>query len=140
MEDYEDSAARHWTDAELLCGRGRLDNADRLYGIATECALKTALRHPPTHPDAGGLARTYRLHVDELWDSVSINAVPKHFPGLIPLLKAANPFADWRIAQRYDVSGNTTVDTLEKHRQIAKRVLAAVRIVGQRGASDGYVR
>jgi hypothetical protein len=37
--DFLDAHYRHWQDAELLFGRGRLANADHLYGLAAECGL-----------------------------------------------------------------------------------------------------
>jgi hypothetical protein len=40
--DYENSALRHYTDAEHLANSGRYDNAGHLIGFAAECALKKA--------------------------------------------------------------------------------------------------
>ena len=139
-EDYEDSAARHWDDAELLCKQGRVDNADQLYGIAAECAIKKALRHPPTHPDAGELARAYRVHVDELWDKVPDNAISRNYPSLPHLLTIANPFRDWCIGQRYQASGSIQTDALHRHRKIARRLLAAVRIQPREESQHDHVR
>jgi hypothetical protein len=139
-EDYENSATRHWEDAELLCKQGRVDNADQLYGIAAECAIKTALRHPPTHPDAGQVARAYRLHVDELWEKVRDNAVPRHFPALPSLLSITNPFKDWCVGQRYHASGSTSFNALHRHRKITRRLLAAVRIQTKKECPHDHVR
>jgi hypothetical protein len=138
-EDYEDSAARHWNDAELLSKQGRMENADQLYGIAAECAIKTALRHPPTHPNAGELARAYRLHVDELWGKARGNVLPRHFPALPLLLKSTNPFHDWSVCQRYHASGSTTAAMVQRHRKMAQRLLAAVRIKAQGGIRNDHV-
>lgn len=55
--DYGDSADRHWLDAELLRGGRRTNNADQLYGLAAECALKAIMVRlgAPSTP-AGDLA------------------------------------------------------------------------------------
>ena len=44
-ENYMDAALRHWRDAELLKTQNVVENADSLYGIAAEVAVKL---------DAGG--------------------------------------------------------------------------------------
>lgn len=132
-EDFAGAAARHWADAELLLKQGRRENADQLYGISAECAIKTALISPPSHQKAGELPATFRYHVDELWERVSINSIPRHLAGLAALLKHNTPFADWSIEQRYWGVGNLTDDAIERHRSGAKRLLTAVHVVGHRG-------
>ena len=39
-ENYTEAALRHWRDAELLKEQNRVENADHLFGVAAECALK----------------------------------------------------------------------------------------------------
>lgn len=134
VEDFAGSAGRHWADAELLLQEGRKENADQLYGISAECALKTVLINPPSHSNAGDLPGAYRHHVDELWDKVSLGAIPRHFAGLAVLLKQDNPFADWSVGQRYWKAGNLTDEAMARHRASAKRLLAAVHVVGHRGS------
>ncbi|NJM10773.1 MAG: hypothetical protein HC889_01610 [Synechococcaceae cyanobacterium SM1_2_3] len=46
-EDYSSAAFRHWEDAQLLAGENRVENADQLYGLAAECAIKKALIELP---------------------------------------------------------------------------------------------
>lgn len=132
-ENYTESAGRHWADAEHLLINERRENADQLFGLAAECALKTALINPPAHPEPGALSRGYYLHVDELWDRVSLAAIPRQFSGLQALLKGDNPFHDWRVGQRYSSSGIVTEEAVARHRLFARRLLGAAHIVGQRG-------
>lgn len=132
IEDFADSAARHWADAELLLQEGRKENADQLYGISTECALKTVLVHPPQHAAAGELPKAYRMHVNELWDRITVGAIPRHMAALIPLLRQENPFKDWDVSQRYWKAGTVADLDMKRHRQSAKRILAAAHVVGHR--------
>ena len=59
QEDYSDAHDRHWEDAELLRTRGRLANADHLYGFSAERGLKAAMQ---------SLRMPFRKkHVQDLW-------------------------------------------------------------------------
>jgi hypothetical protein len=54
-ENYSSAAFRHWQDAQLLAGENRVENADQLYGLAAECAIKTALLELPAFVKEGML-------------------------------------------------------------------------------------
>jgi len=41
--DFYDACKRHWNDAEHLFDQKRLANADHLFGLAAECALKAVM-------------------------------------------------------------------------------------------------
>ncbi|MFM0700735.1 hypothetical protein [Paraburkholderia sediminicola] len=132
MENFADAAGRHWVDGLVLESEARTENADQLFGIAAECAIKAALMMSATHITAGTLSKTYRTHIDELWDRISANALPKHLRSLPPLLRMENPYTDWSIEQRYGDSGVVSAEALERHKSMAKRLISAVGIVGHR--------
>ncbi|HDR9249898.1 hypothetical protein [Burkholderia vietnamiensis] len=132
MENYADAAGRHWGDGLLLERESRLENADQLYGIAAECAIKAALITSAGNCASNGLAKAYKAHIDELWDRIAANALPRHLAALPPLLKMDNPYSDWRIDQRYAGNGIVTADALERHKTMAKRLVSAVGVVGTR--------
>jgi hypothetical protein len=133
MPNFSDAAARHWTDGEHLLQTKRLDNADQLFGVAAECALKVAIlsQHkldPEAEPPSG-----YLCHVNDLWNKLPIQALSKRYPALPVLLKKPNPFQDWNVAQRYSVTGAVSLETIEAHREATKRLLGAIQVLGTRG-------
>ncbi|QKM57695.1 hypothetical protein [Burkholderia glumae] len=133
MENFADAAGRHWADAALLEREIRYDNADQLYGIAAECAIKAALVTAVTNCDAAGLKKAYKTHINELWDRIAPNAIPRHMANLQPLLKIQNPYSDWSVDQRYNANGAVDAATVERHRAMTRRLVSAVGVVGARG-------
>ncbi|MEO5352793.1 MAG: hypothetical protein H7835_06220 [Magnetococcus sp. XQGC-1] len=119
-EQYDQAALRHFQDASLLENNRRLANADQLYGLAAECALKWVW------PKTGTPLK--KKHIDELWEQVRLSS--KTPPCLITLLRQPNPFADWSVEQRYEKDSVVTQSSIDQHRQIAKRLLGAVRLLG----------
>ena len=131
-ENYAEAALRHWRDAELLKLEGRIDNADHLYGFAAECALKVVLLTLPNCSSKGVLNYGYKEHIRELWDKMPVQSIAKPFPGLIPILRLANPFHGWDISQRYSPDESVLPNTLESHRTFTKRLLGAAQLSGTR--------
>lgn len=132
-ENYVEAALRHWRDAELLKTHSRVENADQLYGIAAECALKVVLLGMPGCSSNGVLRKAYKQHIDELWDKMPLQNVANRFPCLPTVLSQANPYQDWRIDQRYAADGSVNAKALENHRQFSKRLLGAAQLSGTRG-------
>jgi hypothetical protein len=127
VENYEHSALRHYSDAEHLLAASRRENCDHHYGIAAECALKLALTFSVSK---GALAKVPHLHINEgLWEAALLQLQAKRYPGLIPLLKAKNPFSDWDVSQRYFPNGYAPVQAVEAHRKAARRLIGAVGLV-----------
>jgi hypothetical protein len=134
-EVYDDAAQRHWLDASLLEKEKRLSNADQLCGIAAECAIKFAVSHLPGCLQEGKLSKSYRKHVELLWDLVPLQGLQKRFPGLIAIIRAGRPFSDWSIDQRYEPDSFIHADAAERHREAAKRLLGSVSLLGTRRRS-----
>jgi len=132
-EAYADAAQRHWADATLLESEKRIPNADQLYGIAAECAIKAAL--VVAFAASGRLAPRYFEHVNLLWDVVPVQGLQKRFPGLVALLKAGNMFSDWEVAQRYESDAAVPEPAMVRHRDAARRILGAAALLGSRRGS-----
>lgn len=107
--DFKNAARRHFADAQLLEQSNRLANADHLYGISAECALKAIIveENPAAvHPISGEfIDKDYWLHFKstnskrDLWQVFSVGFAGRlaaHNP-----LPSSNPFSDWEIDQRY---------------------------------------
>ncbi len=123
-EDFLDAHIRHWEDAELLFGETRLANADHLYGLSAECGLKALW------PRLIGrnLTRRERIHIDRLWDRFVREANNRRLLQLIGISRQ-NPFADWRIDQRYANRQNFNQNFVDQHRQGAAAIRNWVREV-----------
>jgi hypothetical protein len=73
-EVFGDAALRHWQDASLLESNKRVCNADQLFAMATECAIKVALTAVSTRSDAdSGASRSpIPAHRDHPFRSIAI--------------------------------------------------------------------
>ncbi len=131
-ECFNEAALRHFQDAEVLSAHGSLENADQLFGLSAECAIKSVLVQLPGCCAAGVLSSVYREHINRLWDLASVQNIQRLFPSLVQVLKQANPFANWSIDHRYGPNDAIAGEVLNQHRVAAKRVLGSVRLTGQR--------
>ncbi len=132
MEDYAQAALRHWQDAQLLEEHRRIGNADQLYGLAAECAIKKVLVQLPLFAPDGSLQKEFKYHINLLWDKAGHQSIAKAAPRLPSLLQSNNPFSDWKIDQRYEAEGAIRAKQLQSHREWAKRLLGAVGLSGVR--------
>lgn len=123
QDDYPSAAKRHLKDAGHLEDQGRIDNADHLYGISAECALKSALVM------IGAFNDSHKTHIDVLWRRVYWAQLQRMFPELASLSGMQEPFSDWRVSQRYWADGAVSPEMLEKHKTMTKRIAAAVGLV-----------
>jgi hypothetical protein len=123
-EDYSSAAFRHWRDAQLLEKEKRVENADQLYGFAAECAIKKALIELSSFTKAGMLNESYKRHINELLDKVNLQSLQNRYRGLAGL-KADNPFSDWHVNQRYVAGGVISLETMQKHRKMTRRLLGS---------------
>jgi hypothetical protein len=131
-ENYAHAALRHWRDAQLLDQEKRLENADQLYGLAAECAIKKVLLMLPAFSNSGYLLDAYKHHINVLWDKAKHQSIEKVAPMLPALLRTPNPFSDWQVDQRYLPDGSTSMGKLEIHKGWTKRLLGAAGLNGVR--------
>jgi hypothetical protein len=134
-EDYGTAAVRHYRDAELLEAHQRGSNADHLFGIAAECAIKSALVSLPAFAKSGQLHKTYHKHIDKLWDAVPTQTLYRRHQALFTAMKQQSPFTDWSADQRYAGNGAITRHSIENHRRAAKRILGSVGLLGTRAGA-----
>ncbi len=134
MENYADAALRHWNDAKLLEEKNCVENADHHYGFTAECAIKKVLIELPAFSNIGMLENAYKEHVNNLWGKVNDQSLQKSYPALSALLKAANPFSDWHVNQRYAADGEISRAAMDLHKNWARRLLGSVNLNGVRRA------
>lgn len=132
VENYPVAAFRHWRDAQLLERENCVENCDQLYGIAAECAIKKALIELPAFAKAGILNESFMKHINELWDKVNHQSLQKRYYCLCAILKAPNPFLNWHIDQRYAADGVVSIEVMQIHRDVTRRLLGAVGLNGLR--------
>jgi len=132
MENYAEAALRHWNDATLLEEKNRVENADHHYGFAAECAIKKALITLPAFSTVGALEKTYKEHINILWDRVNNQSLQKAYPTLSAYLKSTHPFSDWHVKQRYAADGVISTAAMGLHKKSASRLLGSVNLNGIR--------
>jgi len=132
--DFKDAHHRHWADAELLFGSGRLANADHLYGLAAECGLKalmSAWGMPYDHQQDQPSRDRDRKHADRIWHRYEHYRQGPQAPHY--QLSTPSPFADWSIHQRYWPRRCFDPPTVDKHRQGAEEVCRVLRQAQREG-------
>jgi hypothetical protein len=135
--DFSESARRHFEDAGSLREGKRHPNADQLYGIAAECALKAIMvgLGAPTKPTGDLADPKHWKHLPELWAEFQAFPTGRAGARYLSVLPRDNPFDDWGVAQRYAPTASVKVPAVEAHFKATRAVLAAL----QRAAEDGIV-
>lgn len=121
--DFKDAHQRHWEDAELLYSNDRWANADHLYGVAAECALKClmlAFGMPFDDVSDRPKDRQDRQHADGIWLRYETYRSGHHRG--IDYGLPSNPFADWSIEQRHANRSNFDPARVNHHKQGTQKV------------------
>jgi hypothetical protein len=116
--DFPGAAKRHWGDAGYLLMDQRLPNADQLFGISAERALKAVMvgLDMALRADGAPEAKRHRVHIDELWDEFLTFAASRGGARYAAHLSTVNnPFFDWDVGQRYAPDSTILVNQVQKH-------------------------
>lgn len=137
--DFEAAAKRHFADAKLLHGSGRLPNADHLSGFAAECALKALVAWELGGQVIGGFAHwpasthgnsKIREHLGgQLWSAVATLANTRVATEEVRRLLTNDPFGDWHVSDRYALGDHLSGDAVLRHIDGAKQALKALESV-----------
>jgi hypothetical protein len=123
--DFRDAAERHWEDAACLLAESHMANADHLFGLSAECALKAIMLAlgMTLRPDGVPADRQHRVHIDQLWNEfVSFANARSGARYASPLSGVPNPFVNWNVNQRYNHRADVTPGVAEDHHQAARTV------------------
>ena len=134
--DFRDAAERHWEDAVHLLADNRLANADHLWGLSAECALKAVMLSlgMTLRPDGAPADPKYQVHINKLWDefiTFAYNRSGVYYSARITGI--SNPFYDWDINQRYQHRSSITSGIAKNHQVAAmtvKQILEAAVLNG----------
>lgn len=126
--DLLDAHDRHWKDAETLFSRQRYANADHLYGLAAECALKCLMQKFGMPVDSGYAPQKPkdRVHINEVWGRYEAYRSGKP-QGAAYALPSKNPFQCWRIADRYAHQSRFDLSRVNRHRGGAEMACNLIR-------------
>ena len=127
-DDYADAHDRHWMDAESLFECLAWANADHLYGLSAECALKAVLESQEQ-----AICSLFRLHVDKLWPAFVSFAQGRIGADHLSMLPTGTPFHDWHVSQRYAHQCHFRQARVESHRNAACAVRAMLKSAIQGG-------
>ena len=133
MPDYYDAAQRHWDDANHLLSSARLPNADQLFCVAAECALKAIMFKLGMPMKNDRPADKRHGHINMLWDEFISFADGKGQAHYVAALGTGNPFFNWDVAQRYENGSTISLQGVTDHKnsaEIAQRCLAQAVVDG----------
>lgn len=133
--DFRDAAERHWEDAGHLLGDARFANADHLFGLSAECALKAVMEGLGMKLKNNGKPEDpYAVHINKLWNEfITFAHARKGAHYAARTSGTSNPFDNWDISQRYQHRSIITSEVAEKHQQAAmtaKQVLETAVLNG----------
>ncbi len=131
--NFRMAAQRTYRDAAHLEDGKRIANADHLYGLAAECALKAILVGLGVIPPSAPPPKTWWKHINLLWNQYSTYVSGHHHSSY--LVTSTNPFADWVVDHRYEDEALFTEARLRAH---AAGALAAGLLLEQ-AILDGVV-
>jgi len=109
---------RHWGDAGYLLADQRLPNADQLFGLSAECALKAVMvgLGMALRADGAPDAKRHRVHINELWDEFLTFASNRGGARYSAhLTTVSSPFVDWDVGQRYAPSSTIMANQVQEH-------------------------
>lgn len=119
--DFKNAYARHQQDADSLFDNKRYANADHLYGLAAECALKAVMVGlDPTLVDKNGdfLNASDKKHIDKLWNHFRLFLQGRNAPSLLGQISGpSNPFSKWTVNSRYAHQKYFTKGDVASHKQ-----------------------
>lgn len=120
MADYYDAAQRHWDDANHLLTEVRLPNADQLFGLSAECALKAIMLALGMPMHNGRPVSKKHGHINLLWDEFITFANGKGQAHYAAALGTTNPFVNWDVGQRYEHGSAINMQIVDDHKKSAE--------------------
>lgn len=106
MDDYKQSAVRHYESAEILQNQQKYDTSAHLLGLAAECAIKEKCKI--TRAELTGI----HGHLPDLF-KVAIRKVNQHTDRGLHALLQKQYFCNWSINDRYSSDGKVTEEMLK---------------------------
>lgn len=120
MPDYYDAAQRHIDDAHHLLALTRLANADHLFGVSAECALKAIMLSLGMQMTDGKPQNRKHGHINVLWDEFISFANGRGGAKYATFLGTANTFGSWDVSQRYENTSTISVAAVTDHKKSAE--------------------
>lgn len=124
--DFRDAAERHWDDAGCLFNDNRPANADHLFGLSAECALKAVMAGlgMALRQDGAPQEQQHRVHINELWDEfVNFAQGRGGTRYVVAMTGVSNPFLDWDVSQRYAHRTDISIGAVGNHRSGAGKTI-----------------
>jgi hypothetical protein len=129
--DFRDAAERHWDDAACLFSDNRPANADHLFGLSAECALKAVMvgLRMALLQDGAPQERQHRVHINELWDEfVNFAQGRGGSRYVVAITGVSNPFSDWDASQRYAHRTDISIGAVSNHKNGAEKTITILNL------------
>jgi len=127
--DFHDAAERHRVDADALFNNQRFANADHLFGLAAECALKTVMKGlgMQIKLDGSPSTQSHRVHVNKLWNEYISFANNRNGAKYVAGMDYQNPFSNWDVNQRYEHHSGFTDSLVDEHRKATEIIMTILK-------------
>jgi len=124
--DFHDATERHRVDADALFNNQRFANADHLFGLAAECALKAVMKGlgMQIKPDGSPSTQSHRVHVNKLWNEYISFANNRNGVKYVVGMDSNNPFSNWDVNQRYEHHSRFTDSCVDEHRKATEIIMS----------------
>lgn len=125
--DFKNAYERHQKDANSLFDNKRYANADHLYGLAAECALKAIMMglDPCIANNKGDLNDPKdKKHINFLWDHFKLFIQGRSASSYLAYVSMKNPFNKWSIEARYAHQKFFTKIEVESHKTAVNNTIA----------------
>lgn len=121
-ESYQESAIRHFEDANHLCAAQRLDGAGYLIGYAVECAIKYAVES--TRPEADAP----HVHLPILVERAKKALQGRGKLAVFSILEKPGFMAGWAVDLRYGSDRTIDAARFKAWRSDAARMMGAAGV------------
>ncbi|WP_143039900.1 hypothetical protein [Pseudomonas salomonii] len=118
-ENYEQSALRHFSDAEKLANSGSLGGAGHLIGFSAECAIKYCVANLRPENEVP------HVHFPQIIEAAKKQLQGRRQSAMHNTLKRPELMLGWKIEQRYSPDNTITQDTYNKWREHASSIIFA---------------
>jgi hypothetical protein len=126
--DFKNAYLRHHVDAEFLFDQKRYANADHLYWLAAECAIKAVMIgiDPNLVAQNGELKKqSDKKHIDMLWPHFRFFLQGRNASTYSSVFPAPNnPFNKWSISDRYIHPKHFTKSKVQVHKAAVNGAIA----------------
>jgi len=138
--DFRKSSERHFTAAESLDREGWLGDAAHLYGLAAECAVKSALLGTgelALLPNGEFPEGRLKKHIEKLVSILPQIMSGRLWPGYYAIIRnAIGCFSTWSVNDRYRSEAEIAMGDYPRWKQAAAKANSMLNLAASQGCAS----